>query len=112
MTEAEIGRMSVYLGLGEREFIEAYMRLREDRRGIVLRDQADGACVFLEGRECRVQPVKPQQCRDFPNVWRFPGFERHCEAVAVEVGAEEYAERVRQATGREGFGEGEGAGRG
>jgi Fe-S-cluster containining protein len=106
VTDAEITRMAEHLGLGEREFIERYMRLREDRRGIVLKDQPDGACVFLEGGNCRVQPVKPQQCRDFPNHWRFPGFERECRAVAVELGEEEYAARVLVATGRQGVGTG------
>ncbi len=98
--------MAGHLGLGEREFIDRHMRLRADRKGIVLQDQPGGACVFLEGGSCRVQPVKPQQCRDFPNHWRFPGFERECRAVAVELGEAEYAARVLEATGRQGLGAG------
>lgn len=102
VTDSEIAVMAKHLGLPELEFIERYMRLRGDRRGIALKDQGDGACIFLEDGGCRVQPVKPQQCRDFPNVWRFPGFERICQARPVEMGEAEYRARVREVTGREG----------
>jgi hypothetical protein len=33
--------------------------------------------------ECRIQPVKPVQCRGFPNEWRFPGWREMCEAIEV-----------------------------
>ena len=42
----------------------------------------DGACIFLEGvNTCLIQPVKPEQCRGFPNAWNFPGWRDMCEAV-------------------------------
>jgi hypothetical protein len=41
-----------------------------------------------------VQPVKPQQCRDFPNLWNFPGFEQTCRAIPRLVGEEEFARRI------------------
>lgn len=100
VTDDEIRRMAEHLGLEERDFIERHMRLREDRRGIVLKDQPDGSCSFLADGACRVQAVKPQQCRDFPNLWRFPGFDRHCQAKAVELGTEEWVARLAVATGR------------
>jgi Fe-S-cluster containining protein len=59
-----------------------------------------GACVFLEGDACAVQPVKPQQCRDFPNLWNFPGFEKVCRAIPRQVGEEEYARLVKAARDR------------
>lgn len=101
VTEAEIRRMAAHLGVAEAEFIETYMRLRADRRGLALLDQGDGACVFLEGSDCRVQPVKPQQCRDFPNLWNFEGFERFCQAVPRVLEESDYRRRVAGATGRE-----------
>lgn len=96
----EVDRLAGFLGLEVGEFTERFTRLRSDRRGLALLDQGDGSCVFLEGEDCRVQPVKPQQCRDFPNRWRFPGFEERCRAVARELPATEYEERVRVATGQ------------
>ena len=46
-----------------------------------------------------MQPVKPQQCRDFPNLWNFPGFEKVCHAVPRLVGPEEYRRLVAEARG-------------
>lgn len=97
---AEITRIARHLGLAEREFIEGYTRLRPDRRGLCLVDHPDGSCIFLAGRDCRVQPVKPQQCRDFPNGWNFEGFRQFCRAVPVSVDEAEYRRRIE--AGREG----------
>ena len=85
LTETDVTAMAGHLGLGEDGFIQRFTRLRADRRGLALTEQPDGACVFLEGRDCRVQAVKPRQCRDFPNGWNFPGFLDHCRAIPREL---------------------------
>lgn len=100
LTDAEVTRLAAFKGLDEVEFIQRFTKLTRERRGLSLQEQANGACVFLEGNECAVQPVKPQQCRDFPNLWNFPGFEQSCQAIPRLVTAEEYARLVTQATGR------------
>jgi Fe-S-cluster containining protein len=100
LSAGEIARLAAFKGLSEVEFIQRFTRLTDDRRGLALTDQPDGACVFLDGNDCAVQPVKPQQCRDFPNLWSFPGFEQVCRAVPRAVGEEEYARLVTAATGR------------
>lgn len=101
LTEAEIAALAAHLGLGEHEFIKRFTRLATDRRGLALADKPNGECIFLDGIDCMVQPVKPGQCRDFPNLWNFPGFEKICRARPVEVSPEEFAARLRAATGRE-----------
>lgn len=90
MTDAELARLAAFKGMTEHDFIQQYMRLREDRRGLSLADKPNGECVFLDGNNCSVQPVKPQQCRDFPNLWNFPGFEKICRAIPRMVNDEEY----------------------
>ena len=65
----------------EHDFIQQYTRLRANRDGLALIDKPGGECIFLEGRDCSVQAVKPGQCRDFPNKWNFPGWREVCEAV-------------------------------
>lgn len=82
--DRDVRDIAAFLGLGEGEFIQNLTRLRPNRDGLALIDQPDGACIFLEGRDCRIQPVKPAQCRDFPNGWNFPGWREVCEAVEVE----------------------------
>jgi Fe-S-cluster containining protein len=100
LTDAEIARLADFLKLSEHEFIQRYTRLTQDRRGLALQEQAGGACVFLVGNDCAVQSGKPQQCRDFPNLWRQPEAENHCRAIPRLFGDEEYLQRVAQVTGR------------
>ena len=100
LTEAEISRLAAFKDLSEFDFIQRYTRLKQDRRCLVLQDKPNGECIFLEGNDCSVQPVKPQQCRDFPNLWNFPGFEKICRVVPKMVDDEEYKRLVAAATGK------------
>ena len=83
LTDSDISAISNFLGLSEIDFIEKFTRLRPRRDGLALTDQPDGACIFLQGRDCRIQPVKPIQCSGFPNEWNFPGWREVCEAIEV-----------------------------
>lgn len=81
----DIAAISGFLGLSERDFIGRHTELRPSRAGLMLKSRPDGSCIFLEGRNtCTIQPVKPRQCRDFPNGWNFPGWREMCEALEVE----------------------------
>ncbi len=100
LTEAEITRIAAFLQLSESDFIQRYTRLQQDRRGLALQEKADGACALLEGNLCSIQPVKPQQCRDFPNLWKYPAAEKYCRAIPREVSEEDYVRLVSSATGR------------
>lgn len=84
MTDAEIDCMAAYLGMPADRFIEKYMTLTHDRRGLTLCEKANGHCLFFEetGR-CAVYPVRPKQCRDFPNKWNFSGFRNECRSVRL-----------------------------
>lgn len=90
----EEDRIAAHMGMEVRDFVERFTAVRKDRTGLTLTERGDGACVFLEGMDCRIQAVKPRQCREFPNGWNFPGFEAMCRAVAREVTVAEY-ERLR-----------------
>ncbi len=67
-----------FLQMDVRRFINTFTLLTDDRTGLSLMEQDDGACVFLTEQGCRIQPVKPAQCRDFPYKWRFSGFKQIC----------------------------------
>lgn len=83
LTEADISVIAAFLRLEEEEFINTYCRLQRNRRGLSLIDHADGSCIMLGAdNACRIQPVKPRQCRDFPLRWNFPGWESRCPASA------------------------------
>ena len=101
LDDGEITKMAAFKGLSEVQFIQRFTRLTKDRCGLSLDEKSGGECVFLDGQDCSVQPVKPQQCRDFPNLWNFPGFEKTCRAIPRLVDSEEYARLVAAATGRD-----------
>jgi uncharacterized protein len=83
LTNEDIARIAAHLGQSEFDFIQSYTRLRPHRDGLALKDREDGSCVFLDGRDCAIQPVKPVQCAGFPNQWRFPGWRNVCEARSL-----------------------------
>lgn len=100
LTDAEITRIATFLQLSEHDFIQRYTRLQHDRRGLALQEKPDGACVLLTGNLCSIQSVKPQQCRDFPNLWKYPDAEKYCRAIPREVSEDEYVRLVSAATQR------------
>ena len=67
--------------MSEWDFIQRHTRLRPNRNGLALTETASGACIFLEGNDCAIQPVKPLQCKGFPNTWNLPGWREVCEAI-------------------------------
>lgn len=81
---AEIDAIAGFLGLAPDDFIARHTDLRPSRSGLMLRSRPDGSCILLGGvNTCAIQPVKPRQCRDFPNAWNFPGWRGLCEALEV-----------------------------
>ena len=100
VTEAEVAPLAGLLGLTAHDFIQRHTCLRADRGGLALAIRPNGECIFLEGARCAVQTVKPQQCRDFPNLWNFPGFEIFCRSIPRRVDADEWRRLVAIATQR------------
>ncbi|MEI7635203.1 MAG: YkgJ family cysteine cluster protein [bacterium] len=85
VTAGEITEIAAFLGMPEDRFRAVYTRRPESAddnhdSALWLVDQPGPAqeCVLLEGNRCRIHPVKPQQCRDFPRRWRSSGFEAFC----------------------------------
>ena len=72
------------LGMEVPAFTQQFTRLRDDRLGLSLIDQPDGACIFLEGSPaaCHIQAAKPRQCRDFPMEWKYQDLEAICPAAS------------------------------
>ncbi len=81
VTQQEIAAIALHLGIDEHSFIQHHIRLRPQRDGLALLDKPNGECAFLDGRDCRIQAVKPIKCAALPNTWNFPGWRELCEAV-------------------------------
>lgn len=74
----EPDKISAFLGMGIYEFTDKYTEVTKDRQTLSLVEQQDGACIFLTGKGCLINPAKPVQCREFPHSWKFSGFEQTC----------------------------------
>lgn len=85
IAEGEIAAIAAYLGTTQEDFISRYTRLRTNRQGLSLIEKDNHECIMLVDGGCRIHPVKPSQCRGFPNKWNFPGWREICEAIAVPV---------------------------
>ena len=78
----EAEAIAAFLGLDVYAFTERYTVLTWNRSVLSLTEQEDGRCVFLQDdNSCRIQAVKPAQCRGFPFLWRTKALERHCAAL-------------------------------
>lgn len=81
LRENEIEKIANFLDLRVHEFTENYTMLTEDRQNLSLIEKEDGSCIFFnsENNDCNINPVKPVQCRNFPLVWNFEGWEKFCQ---------------------------------
>ena len=89
LAQGEAEAIAAYLNMGEEEFFEHHTRLTPDRRYLSLIEKTDGSCEFLTADEtglacCAIEEVKPAQCREFPERWNFPDWQKHCGAFSDE----------------------------
>lgn len=84
VSEREIARIAAFLGEDEAAFIAAETELSPDRKSLILKSRADGACVYLTAdNRCRIHPVKPDKCRTFPYEWTNPDSPHVCPGLRV-----------------------------
>ena len=84
VTDAEVSQIAEFLEMPEHEFVQDFTRINHKRTGLSLVDkEGSDECIMLDGVDCRLQEVKPAQCRGFPNTWNFPGWREVCEAKEV-----------------------------
>ena len=82
ITDDETKQISEFLGMEVYDFVCDYTRLRANRLGLSLIDkEGTTECIMLDGANCRLQDVKPDQCKGFPNRWNFPNWREACEAI-------------------------------
>jgi len=70
--------ISSFLGLSVHEFIARYTVLTKERTGLSLTEKQDNSCIFLTDMGCKINSVKPLQCRKFPQEWKFADFATIC----------------------------------
>ena len=83
VSDAEVDAIAGFLGMPVAEFLDRHTVITPDRQYLSLREKPDGECEFLTvdgngSAGCAVEAVKPRQCREFPEKWNFPGWEKEC----------------------------------
>jgi Fe-S-cluster containining protein len=85
LTDADIDSIAKYLNLSTHDFINTYTFLTKDRRHLSLIEREKNICFFLnEDSSCQINPVKPDQCRNFPHDWDFPNYKKQCKGFDEE----------------------------
>ena len=81
VSDEECDAIAAYLGMTVEDFIDRFTRITPDRQALSLTETGAGHCIFLDEDPpaCRIDAVKPRQCRDFPEHWNFPGWRNECE---------------------------------
>lgn len=88
VTDREVAEIAEFLNMSLYDFVAEHTEIRINRAGLTLKEKPNGECVFLDGIECKLQPVKPGQCAGFPNEWNFKGWREKCEAIPVPKNGE------------------------
>lgn len=81
----EIEAIATFLEISTQDFIDQFTRLRTNRTGLSLIEKGNHECIMLDGKNCRINLVKPHQCRGFPNQWNFPGWQDVCQAKPIPM---------------------------
>ena len=63
VAEKDIAAISNYLGLHRSEFLTEFC---VQYQGLTYLREEQAECRFLEGKQCRIYPVRPKQCETWP----------------------------------------------
>ena len=82
LAQGEAETIAAFLGLDVYAFTERYTTLTFNRKDLSLVEQKDGSCIFLQhDNTCRIQPVKPGQCKGFPAQWKSAQLRQTCPVL-------------------------------
>lgn len=81
----EVSAIAEFLEMDEDDFIQQFTRLRMNRNGLSLIERENHECIMLENDRCKIQAVKPFQCKGFPNRWNFKDWQKVCKAKPMPM---------------------------
>jgi len=83
VSDVEIARIAAFLGTTAERFVADECEVAPDRKSLMLKSRADGACAWLsDDNLCRINAVKPEKCCTFPFEWTNPDSAEVCPALA------------------------------
>jgi Fe-S-cluster containining protein len=73
-----------FLGLDIYAFTAQYATITVNRNNLSLIERPDGGCIFIQDdNTCRIQSVKPAQCKGFPSQWKSKQLKAICPELRV-----------------------------
>jgi Fe-S-cluster containining protein len=63
VTEEDIARIAAHLGMGQHEFIAAYLERDEEEGCFRIKTTP---CPFLSDNKCTIYEVRPEKCQGYP----------------------------------------------
>ncbi len=100
VTATELGAMAAHLGLSPSDFASRY--LVETQLGPQLATRL-GTCIMQQDALCRVHPVKPRICREWPfltalltHADEFEAAKEACPGILADAGHEEFIKASRE----------------
>ena len=88
VTPEEVEAIAKHLSIPFEEMMDKYVELTCDRKHLTLIEGPSGACIFLDDTDlptCKLEDVKPLQCKKFPYKWNFPGWEEKCAGAPATL---------------------------
>lgn len=81
LAEGEPEKISEFLSLDVRDFLDRFCDLLDRRRVVLKKQPGSEACVFLNDQGCVIHTAKPVQCLDFPRKWQTPASFDYCQGL-------------------------------
>ena len=90
IVERDVDKMSRFLGISQKKFLEQHTMQSED--GELILKRGPGGCEFLLGNECTIYEARPGNCEKFPHLlkgsasitarmWQFVDRATYCPIV-------------------------------
>jgi Fe-S-cluster containining protein len=84
LESGEAETIASFLGLDIYAFTAQYAAITVNRNNLSLIERPDGGCIFIQDdNTCRIQPVKPAQCKGFPFQWKSKQLKAICPELRV-----------------------------
>jgi len=78
VNQREQKEISLFLKIEQSDFLHQYTLKHDSWVYLRAKENKDKDCILLEKQGCSVYPVRPKQCKDFPEKWKYEDMGNYC----------------------------------